>query len=1102
MKRNTALLHTAQIFERIGFSLIPLRGKVPAKGITPSKFCRKLTPADFARPDVTGYGVFGRGENLAVLDIDNTETAPLPDILTGLGLPAAYKFISRTGRKNGGFHIFVLLTAGTFAAGQTTYLFTDSELQKSKKERGAALEIRRQNSYVVGPGSQYFEAGTPTNRHYEFLNGTPGPTDRLAEITDTQLQNLAEKLGLKTAGQKSETETSPAPAKPVKTYIPTGADISDFDILNISFDAALKSFSYVEGQRNNLLGTFAMFAARNGVNFENAENYLHLKTGYKNERSADVIGFERTVRRSYKSAVFGQNRAKTEICLRLKKRKEYGTAARAIFTPQTAEKPETEKVFNQILETEKNVFSLNLDRRYITDVKFQDANIYKFLDDNLFVCLVAFAGSGKTEMAFHYAKSRGKKLLLVVPYIVLRAQIGERFPEAFCLYGTEASDFEAAKNSDFIAITYDMLKNSDFLKMINPDEFLFVADEFHNFTTAQTYRDDAIQATFSASVFAGFWKTIFLSATPEKLIPKIYEFPTLQVFTEIPNSVNIYNVPLTSELLNAANSENGKNRKDLNRLDFYTYFIFKQLAEGHKVAVRINNTETLKKIEARLVGAGICFPNEISTIYNDENSEKASDDLVYLQENERVRPEAKVILCTSKLTDGSQIKNPDFTKLLLIDCENTFAFIQFCARFRNVEQLDSYHIARPKMQLPAYNRLSVIDLFSDCLAYAKDVAGAALKYAEKSGTAPDTALIENLEYFGKPLTFNIVKGAEVKTLACMAFARHKYNLDLSTADFIAEILDLAPNFRQCDMPDGYLNIGPADFSAEKESEKEKAKRSKECFEAVKVFAENEPRLFLAELHSQKNVNPAEKNLIEKLCNIVSTDAGRTVYLENKEMFDGSGKLAVKLQKRLLKMINFFPSPEKLGFEGAGFLKQLVNFAAESGEKWEKAFLPALLLELDRRGQNLGVYTAKIKAFKREIKSFEGCNALSTKDVRKKINTARWFKILAIKDNRKAGEYLRTLFSDVKTNRKTKEVSGFTPYKLADLLPFYTPEMFDAFIENILGKNGALFTENQEVIRNIKNRPALINDIFVVPVFEDKDAAFWQFLESEKEACPF
>jgi len=149
-----------------GFTLIPLRGKVPCckPGCpAPHKGCGdgwEKTPYGRWAPEelaVGNYGVALKAGDL-VIDVDpkNFEAGddPLARLKEDLGTDfQTFKVL--TGRGNGGGHIYLSKPA-------------DVEI-KRKLKKYPGLEFRSENQQMVGPGSLHPETGSP----YKMPQGQP-----------------------------------------------------------------------------------------------------------------------------------------------------------------------------------------------------------------------------------------------------------------------------------------------------------------------------------------------------------------------------------------------------------------------------------------------------------------------------------------------------------------------------------------------------------------------------------------------------------------------------------------------------------------------------------------------------------------------------------------------------------------------------------------------------------------------------------------------------------------------------------------------------------------------------------------------------------------
>ncbi len=200
--------------------------------------------------------------------------------------------------------------------------------------------------------------------------------------------------------------------------------------------------------------------------------------------------------------------------------------------------------------------------------------------------------------------------------------------------------------------------------------------------------------------------------------------------------------------------------------------------------------------------------------------------LQYIIDNQEVASTIKIILCTAKLTDGSQIFNSNVGTICTVfsrqDTANSSDAIQFPKRFRNANKADIF-VVMPKKEDLGIDIQGFIDL------QKKDFLACKL-FAKKVNNEADISGLDEINFDIKKGTFSgkLNKDSEYDSLQALFHVRKKHNQRLCKRSLEAEIKDIAPYFTFEPIELGSNeNVDFGQLADIKQTEKEHSKYRKE-----------------------------------------------------------------------------------------------------------------------------------------------------------------------------------------------------------------------------------------------------------------------------------
>ena len=267
--------------------------------------------------------------------------------------------------------------------------------------------------------------------------------------------------------------------------------------------------------------------------------------------------------------------------------------------------------------------------------------------------IIAPTGSGKTYAIINaIAKLLNKRVLIAVPLLAISEQAAKEY-NIYKIDGKDtANDLKVSEN--IIIATYEQAA-----KVAHLYDMVFI-DESHNLLNYQSFKPEPIYNLIN-SIRKNIIKTVYISATmPELLLNKCNHIIDIKANNYIYEKLNFY-----------AHQKSPKN--SFNSVCYEKH-------EGIKI-VKFQNKNELFNVRNELIKNGIYKDDEIQVISNlsiDSNYYKLIDKGIFADS-------VKLVLTTSKINDGLNIKDKRVTEIVSIEKEyfiNLYDLRQFVARLR------------------------------------------------------------------------------------------------------------------------------------------------------------------------------------------------------------------------------------------------------------------------------------------------------------------------------------------------------------------------------------------------------------------------------------
>ena len=289
--------------------------------------------------------------------------------------------------------------------------------------------------------------------------------------------------------------------------------------------------------------------------------------------------------------------------------------------------------------------------------------ILNYVDLQKKVLVGAETGIGKTTaMVRDFLKHRpNARLLILEPLTAIADQTKAEYPDITCLTGSsDPEEHTRAEFADIVIATYE--QGYKHLKAGNEFDYV-VIDEAHNLIKAQSYKLQAIKDLCSTLREC---KVIGLTGTPNPLFKNI-GYKLMKVKKNVQPKMDIHffvdNRPPLKIALQHIRGVKGK------------------------CILRVNSRNTARSLRLELMKLGRYKKNEI-LILNSDLHIKSGDDFQQLTKESRFDDNIQLIITTSIIDEGVNIKQEGFTDIVFIETEyNPMAedIKQYFARPRNAD---------------------------------------------------------------------------------------------------------------------------------------------------------------------------------------------------------------------------------------------------------------------------------------------------------------------------------------------------------------------------------------------------------------------------------
>ena len=277
------------------------------------------------------------------------------------------------------------------------------------------------------------------------------------------------------------------------------------------------------------------------------------------------------------------------------------------------------------------------------------------------LCIRAETGTGKTTAFIkELTKIRPEaRIALVFPLVSIVDQLEASYPNTVCLSSKSLPEAHSkAKMARIVIATYDQ-----FVKYSSTNYDFIVIDEFHNMSSSISYRSKTIRSLIRI-IDNSNAKIIGLTGTPNLLIPVL--------------GFKLVNITVI-------NQEPVKVIQRLTNLEPHTIIMNHHKSVKGKAIYRCNNIDTLNIIAEELKSI-YGYNDKQVVVFTSSYKTKKSIEYELLISQEHFTEELLVLLTTSLIDEGVNIKQQGFTDIVFIDNNKSPApepIKQFFARFRD-----------------------------------------------------------------------------------------------------------------------------------------------------------------------------------------------------------------------------------------------------------------------------------------------------------------------------------------------------------------------------------------------------------------------------------
>jgi hypothetical protein len=349
------------------------------------------------------------------------------------------------------------------------------------------------------------------------------------------------------------------------------------------------------------------------------------------------------------------------------------------------------KMNEGILVMESDPFAVDLDLIPLTITEYLDeetAALDKLLKRYTCLAIQSDTGSGKTTYLIEWAKRTNRRLVIVVPTRSLCKQLAKDHG-IFAMYGANTSDRAAdAAAAQIVVATYDTVHHLPDL-----ETRVLVIDECHNLVNqyGQIRKSIKLFRAHTLNRLQQLAKTaaqvVYLSGTMPKALLKAYNVPLVDVRRLDSPTVRLHRLTAHNSKVKAHTSALlSQLSKDIEEQPNQVHFAI------------LNNLKELTKVRALVIGSGRLQADEIEVISRgtyEAGETSAFNDLVDIS---IVRPGVRLVLCTSIIAEGINVKNTNVGNVYAVGVKCPDTVRQFAARFRKMNTVDLFLILPPEKE--------------------------------------------------------------------------------------------------------------------------------------------------------------------------------------------------------------------------------------------------------------------------------------------------------------------------------------------------------------------------------------------------------------------
>ena len=303
-----------------------------------------------------------------------------------------------------------------------------------------------------------------------------------------------------------------------------------------------------------------------------------------------------------------------------------------------------------------------LKTRYLSEDSELTSEILNTIKKNKFTIINAPVGIGKTTLFKTITEELNTKAYFLAPLKTIVEQQQGEFKTV--LGGTPKEEIKIAKNYSLLFSTYQSAH-----KLENAIGKTLIIDESHLLSDRVNLLQEHLKTLYKFIAQAD--KVIFLSATTNKLLNVVY--PKAK-------TINIKRENEPTKQITPYFYSKGQNDSVISWL--------KEQQKGVNV-VFINDKQKLTSLKDEVIKLGMYKANEVSC-FTSNPIDVESEDYNTLIEQEALKQGTKLILATSKISEGVNIKNKEQFNILLVGsfAKDLNLFRQVIGRFRNALSLN------------------------------------------------------------------------------------------------------------------------------------------------------------------------------------------------------------------------------------------------------------------------------------------------------------------------------------------------------------------------------------------------------------------------------